>query len=81
MMPCFYNGILSWSSFGQHAGFYSALCPPADDVVSLSLCEQDNGTDVSSGSLVIGGDGRYFNPEAIQVRHINPSTYPMHTGL
>ena len=25
------------------------------------------GTDVSVGSLVIGGDGRYYNPEAIQI--------------
>lgn len=28
---------------------------------------QANGTDVSSGALVVGGDGRYFNDTAIQV--------------
>ena len=27
---------------------------------------KETGTDVSTGSLVIGGDGRYYNPEAIQ---------------
>jgi phosphoglucomutase len=27
----------------------------------------ETGTDVSSGSLLIGGDGRYFNAEAIQI--------------
>lgn len=28
---------------------------------------KDSGTDISNGSLVIGGDGRYYNNEAIQI--------------
>jgi len=36
-------------------------------VQSVFTAIADQGTDVTSGSLVIGGDGRYFNNEAIQV--------------
>ncbi|KAL3917055.1 MAG: hypothetical protein SGILL_004892 [Bacillariaceae sp.] len=28
---------------------------------------KESGTDLSEGSLLIGGDGRYYNPEAIQI--------------
>lgn len=27
----------------------------------------DNGTDITDGALIVGGDGRYFNPEATQI--------------
>lgn len=36
-------------------------------VQSTLTALKDNGTDITSGSLVVGGDGRYFNHESIQV--------------